>query len=910
MILLTGLWGSALATEVGPLLETAWHQREPFNHSTPIGSDGEHSKVGCVALAWAQILFFHQHENDVFTGIGNHSYSTWAGLLNADLSDPYDWDAMPLECGPLTACPDSQPNSCDGAAAAAVGELCYEVGVAFHNSYGTYSCDSTAPGNDDARSMRRYFRFSDAMEYEVFTNHTPDSWFEMVQEEINAGRPLYCNISNSVYSGSHAVVIDGWRESPLEGRQLHFNYGNGPSGNKWLDPVNHPNYWFVVGAYRNIQPENVTTVSLAGEIAEYPTIQSAIDAVDAGTVIKLLHTENTGPSIYSGPGNQDLDFGGKDLVVRSENYSADEVHIYCDDNPNIPNDYVRAFVFHSGESSESVVEGLTIRSGDAATKGGAIAISNGSAATISNCILRHNEAPQGGAIYVGNASAIIRGCTIYENNNDAIATLNASLTIENTIISNNDGMAVDCGGLNQMIIDCTDIYGNSGGDWAGCIARHLGTKGNISLNPLFCDPDDLNFTLMSASPCLPGNNSCQVQMGALGFGGNSCLSPDVEPNGTGIYATIQDALNAAQDGENIMLADGVFSGPGNRDLDFLGKNITLRSASDLREECIIECEGSETEPHRAFIFQNGESAQTVIRGITIQGGWENRGGAIFCKNGSSPTFEKCRFLGNYAAEGGVVASDPDCNPSFSLCVACDNEAIKGGFYFGYRGGIQLNYCTIGNNEGSAFGSAMFAFLADVTVENTIISGNTGDDACFFFGGTVSLSCTDIWGNPGGDWTDTIASQLGMDGNASVDPMFCDAGACDLSLQATSPCRNLSGCGGIGDSWWLPCSAPAKAVRENKSIPVVFGLKSAVPNPFNPTTTISYSLPQSGHLRVALYDIRGQHIKTLVDEWQTGGDHSVTWSGTDNSNRRVSSGVYFIRMESGGVVSTEKVMLAK
>lgn len=109
------------------------------------------------------------------------------------------------------------------------------------------------------------------------------------------------------------------------------------------------------------------------------------------------------------------------------------------------------------------------------------------------------------------------------------------------------------------------------------------------------------------------------------------------------YPTIQAALDAASDGDEIRVANGTYTGPGNYDLDFHGKAVTLRSASGDSERCSINCawEG------RGFWFHSGETAASVVEGFTIRNGYppaytfDGRGGGIFCSNGSSPTVSNC-----------------------------------------------------------------------------------------------------------------------------------------------------------------------------------------------------------------------------------------------------------------------------
>ena len=83
-----------------------------------------------------------------------------------------------------------------------------------------------------------------------------------------------------------------------------------------------------------------------------------------------------------------------------------------------------------------------------------------------------------------------------------------------------------------------------------------------------------------------------------------------------------------------------------------------------------------------------------------------------------------------------------------------------------------------------------------------------------------------------------------------------------------------------------------------------------PNPFNPSTTISYSLQHASNLRVDIYNIKGQKVKSLVNEHKPAGKHSVTWHGTDDSGNAVGSGIYFYRMEAEGYVETKKMVLMK
>ena len=94
----------------------------------------------------------------------------------------------------------------------------------------------------------------------------------------------------------------------------------------------------------------------------------------------------------------------------------------------------------------------------------------------------------------------------------------------------------------------------------------------------------------------------------------------VLPDGSGDYPTIQAAIDDVLDGDIVELADGVFTGEGNRDLNFNGRPITVRSASGDPDACIIDC-GGDPEEHRGFNFISGEDAASILEGITIRNGY-------------------------------------------------------------------------------------------------------------------------------------------------------------------------------------------------------------------------------------------------------------------------------------------------
>ena len=100
-------------------------------------------------------------------------------------------------------------------------------------------------------------------------------------------------------------------------------------------------------------------------------------------------------------------------------------------------------------------------------------------------------------------------------------------------------------------------------------------------------------------------------------------------------------------------------------------------------------------------------------------------------------------------------------------------------------------------------------------------------------------------------------------------------------------------------------------NEDVTSPVVqTELHSNYPNPFNPETTIRYSVKEATHVTIEIYNVKGQLVRTLVNEAKSAGNHNVVWNGMDNSGRSISSGVYFYKMKAGAYSSTKKMILMK
>jgi hypothetical protein len=238
----------------------------------------------------------------------------------------------------------------------------------------------------------------------------------------------------------------------------------------------------------------------------------------------------------------------------------------------------------------------------------------------------------------------------------------------------------------------------------------------------------------------------------------------VDDDGPADFNNIQAAIDDANNGDIVIVRDGTYTGMGNRDIDFKGKAIKVQNENGP-ENCIIDCQGTETEPHRGFYFHSGEDANSILDGFIITNGFGPReqfqdgiwstGGAIFC-NQSSPTIKNCAVIRNkaqrfYARGGGI-----DCNsssPRISNCIFTGN--ITEGTIIAEGGGICCTFdscpviidCNISFNlaEGEySAGGAIYGGGTGAKFINCTMSGNTaGRGGAIAESSSTYINCTII-----------------------------------------------------------------------------------------------------------------------------------------------------------------------
>lgn len=639
--------------------------------------------------------------------------------------------------------------------------------------------------------------------------------------------------------------------------------------------------------------------------ATCPTIQSGVDAAhDGDTVIVAdgtyrgngnrdidFHGKSLTVTSQNGPAKTIIDCGGYKTTDGSGNHRGFYIH------SGEKNATISGFTVTNGYET-SVVSGIPDSYG-----GGGIFNNNGGTVTLTNCIVSNNTAQYGGGVYIHNSNGKINFTNCAVNDNSAVdgggiynenlnygSVILSDCTITGNIVGHYGGgvlnfnenssltVLTNCsfssnragdngGGIwsnNQsgmIILTNNLLYGDIGGEitnytffdasasYCDIQGGYPGT-GNIDKDPLFLNAAIGDLHLQKASPCVGKGTSTGApaadldgrtrpsppSMGAYELG--STLSVPAR------YPTIQAAIDAAKSDDTVLVADGTYTGDGNRDLDFKGKNITVKSVNGPAK-AIIDCQGTSANQHRGFYFHNGEANTAEVDGFTIKNGsvhipdddgYPDGGGIDICSN-SHATIKDCVISHNTADDGGGGICAFHSDPIISNCVVRGNTSSGGGGICILYGAGTISNCVIEGNTSGNYGGGIYAgnhtsntnVTLNISIENCTVSNNIagkGGGGIFTSGnagasGNVFITNCVVWANVNGlfggevynypaepapltvTYSDVQGGYPGT-GNINADPLFVNAATGDLHLKLGSPCLGKG----------TPSGAPATDMADN------------------------------------------------------------------------------------------------
>lgn len=463
----------------------------------------------------------------------------------------------------------------------------------------------------------------------------------------------------------------------------------------------------------------------------------------------------------------------------------------------------------------------------------------------------------------------------------------------------------------EMERDDRDVEANPtilSGDLGGVNSYHVVTKETVSFTTLVLDGftirDGVADGAAEADQCGGGlyTNSYPT-LRNLTFTSNTAAA-----SGGGIYCETSNPYldHVTFDGNSAEAGGGMYCSNNNPALLYVtfSNNTATTGAGMYNQECTPVLR------RVTFSYNNGraiynDNTDGIIRECVFD---HNSDGGIY-NNGSSPEVINTIFYENSSTSGGGMRNANGSSPQLVNVTFYNNTATTGG------GAIQ-------NGK-----------FSSPVITNSIFWGNYAPVSPEMSNGllcipVISYSLIEGCGGSGGGW-DTA---LGTDGGNNIDddPDFKLNSSSDpyLSLWSSSPVINagsnaavpysldLAGNPRIHDTTvdlgaYEHQGGTITDVEEDlPQVPDAFALYQNSPNPFNPVTTIRFDLPHAEHVKLVVYNVKGELVATLADQNMTAGHREITWDAKDSGGRTATSGVYFYRLVAGDFVETKKMILLR
>ena len=322
------------------------------------------------------------------------------------------------------------------------------------------------------------------------------------------------------------------------------------------------------------------------------------------------------------------------------------------------------------------------------------------------------------------------------------------------------------------------------------------------------------------------------------------------------------------------------------------------NAASRLQYCVIEHAKCAGDSSRGGALQvNGFGKLQVVNSI-LRANAADFGGAIACTHYASPEITGCLIVANVAFAGGAALHCLDAYPRLVHCTVVANEDRNAAIF-------DPAAAIYGHQSKPCFTGGILRDNISQYYEPTQL----------LYGKSYYTTYSDI----GDDWSG--------EGVIDADPGFLGTGEQPFALAATSPCvdaappdttglglppfdlagspRIWNSRGDMGAYEWSPATAVPAAIPAMSP-----ALAPNHPNPFNPRTTISFSLSRRQHVVLSLYDLQGRLVRVLSEHVYSPGAHEVQWDGRDGAGRSAPSGTYLLRLRAEDGVAARKLMLVR
>ena len=397
------------------------------------------------------------------------------------------------------------------------------------------------------------------------------------------------------------------------------------------------------------------------------------------------------------------------------------------------------------------------------------------------------------------------------------------------------------------------------------------------------------------------------------------------------FATIQKAVDISSPRDTILVAQGIYSEP--IEINATGLILASHFMSSGDETHIAETILTNNEPNPILTLEQTGTAMTVT-GFTFSYGALYGHHSVYCTSGNL-TIENCVFTQNDSdSDCGAITFHHSNGVIENSRVENTSNCFTGALYSN-NSTIELNHFSILNTDGTSAivniiqsqidmdfvtlsGNAVnddYSIIrvkngSELAVTNSILWNEGETEISFRADGEenfASIYYTDINGHIAGIETNNNGTtNFGLTNVIDTDPLFCATDSQDFQLSENSPCADYANEGGPIGAYGIGCEALSSV---NEILPSGFALFPAYPNPFNPTTMIQFNVGVGDAilhpLQLSIYDITGRVVEVLVNGNLVSGEHEVVWDATE-----FASGVYFVKLETNGIVETQKAVLLK